>query len=650
MKLQNWERWSIIIILLAAWGLRWIALMDVPPGWRDDDLIELYTFSWEILNSGPKLYFTEASGQGPLYHTIRAPLLAVAGVNQASARWLSALCGTVSVLLTWAVGRRMFTREVGVLAGGLTAISFWALMYSRVAVRHIGALPWMLLGIYWGWRALQDSHLPRGAMPGIASGIAGAVMTYYAGRLVPVLLVVALPFVGARKERWRPYLLSIAIGLLLTVPMFIAAAQTSGSDARVSEVAVPLQEFRNGNPRPLLGNIWTTLGMFHAKGDPEWLYNIAERPVFGIVGAAIFYLGLLTRLAHLNQANARMMLLWLSAGISPALISFPASSYGHTILALPATYILLAMPMKAAARRWRWTTIPLIAITLLTVAARDLPDYFIAWPQHSMVRFLYRADYRALTNYLETHPDITDLSVGSFLFGPWDRVAVQTDLRHNAISKLRNASVRWVNPERTLVGRDTLTPFYVQEENLRHPHIQEWLNTMPRIEAPAGLEGYLLTLPTPQDKEYLIVDDAYLKDTCFNAALTLYTAAWSNPPLPGQTSDLILWWDITVTLPLPPEKLIAYPPPPGVYNGPRLKVFTHLISATGEIITSDDGLWVNPYSLQPGDRVVQWHHFDLTGISTANPYQVAIGLYDPLTGERWHLPNGEDAIHIPISK
>ena len=37
---------------------------------------------------------------------------------------------------------------------------------------------------------------------------------------------------------------------------------------------------------------------------------------------------------------------------------------------------------------------PLAFVTLLvvTVAARDLPDYFIEWPQRGMTRFLYRAD------------------------------------------------------------------------------------------------------------------------------------------------------------------------------------------------------------------------------------------------------------------
>jgi hypothetical protein len=47
-----------------------------------------------------------------------------------------AVCGTFAVLLTWAFGRRLFTREVGLLSGALVAVSFWALLYSRSPSAH----------------------------------------------------------------------------------------------------------------------------------------------------------------------------------------------------------------------------------------------------------------------------------------------------------------------------------------------------------------------------------------------------------------------------------------------------------------------------------------------------------------------------------
>ncbi|HOU14944.1 MAG TPA: glycosyltransferase family 39 protein [Anaerolineae bacterium] len=634
-RLKSWERWGVVALLLLAWGLRWIALLDTPPGWRDDDLIELYTFSWDILQNGPQLYFAGASGHEPLYHTLRAPLLAAAGLNQASARWQAAVFGTLAVLLTWAVGRRLFTREVGLLSGALVAVSFWALMYSRVAIRHIGVLPWALLAIYGAWRVLQDERPSRAAVLGITIGTAGAIYTYYAGRLIPALLLVALPFVGGRKGRWKPYLAALAVGVLLAAPMFWAASHIPGADARVGELAVPLTALAEGDIRPLAQTTWTTLGMAHAKGDPEWLYNFAERPVFSLVGALLFYFGMLTRIGHLNQANARLLLLWLGAGIAPAFISLPPSSYGHTILALPAVYLLLAMPMKAAARRWQWTTIPLCALTFALVAGRDLPDYFVTWPQASMVRFLYRADYRALAGYLDARPEIEDAAVGSFLFGPWDKVAVETDMQR------QDVALRWVNPERTLVGGKAPLRFYAQDENKRAPQFQALLDAAPVIEAPVGMQGLLLTLPDPPDDARTTdIDGQALAAQPFADALALQAVAWND------NVTLTAWWTVIGALPLPTETLIANPPPPGVYNGPRLSVFAHLLAADGTFIAGDDGLGVDPYSLRVGDRVLQAHRFTIPPNAPAGPYTLAIGLYDPLTGERWRLPNGADQLRI----
>ncbi|MBN2392635.1 MAG: glycosyltransferase family 39 protein [Anaerolineae bacterium] len=631
-RLYTWELWAVIAMLLLAWGLRWIALLDVPPGWRDDDLIELYTFSWEILQNGPQIYFSGASGHEPLYHTLRALLLALAGLNQASARWQAAVFGTFAVLLTWAVGRRLFTREVGLLSGALVAVSFWALMYSRVAIRHIGVLPWALLAIYCAWRVLQDNGARRSYAPalGLAIGTAGGIYTYYAGRLIPALLIVALPFVGGHKGRRKPYLAALAGGVLLAIPMFWAASHIPGADARVNELAAPLHELRAGNWHLFLETTWTTLGMAHTKGDPEWLYNIAGRPVFSIAGALLFYLGILTRLGHLNQANARMLLLWLGVGIAPAFISLPPSSYGHTILALPAVYILLAMPMKAAARRWRWTMIPLCLLTFALVAGRDLPDYFATWPQRSEVRFLYRADYRALAGYLDTHLEIEEAVVGSLLFGSWDSVAVETDMQR------QDTALRYVNPERALVSRTDPLRLYLQDDNRRAPQFQALLDTAPRIEAPSGMQGILLTLPEPPNDALTVdVHGTPLAAQPFADALVLQAVAWDS-------EAATVWWTVISDLPLPPEELIPNPPPPGVYNGPRLSVFAHLSAADGDFVTSDDGLWVDPYTLHVGDQIVQVHHFAPPEDAPDGPRILSLGLYDPLTGERWLRPDGTD--------
>ncbi len=95
-----------------------------------------------------------------------------------------------------------------------------------------------------------------------------------------------------------------------------------------------------------------------------------------------------------------------------------------------------------------------------------------------------------------------------------------------------------------------------------------------------------------------------------------------------------LAWEVIGTLDLPPMPVVANPPPPGVYAGPRLSVFAHLYAGETPVAV-DDGLWVDPTTLRPGDRFVQLHRFSLPSDAPAGPYRLEVGLYDPMTGERW---------------
>ncbi|HHE70803.1 MAG TPA: hypothetical protein ENL34_00790 [Chloroflexi bacterium] len=648
-RLGQWERKAIVVVLVLAWGLRWVLLTEVPPGWRDDDLIELYTFSAHIITHGPVLYFTGASGHEPLYHTLRALIIAGAGINTASARFVSAAAGTLSVLLTWALGRRILGRWEALLASVLMATSFWNLMYSRVAIRHIGTLPWALLAFYWMWRLIWDETPSQWGWAGISAGIAGAVLTYYAGRLVPLVLIVAWIVLGRPRKRLSHLALGLAVGLLLTAPMFWVIFHQPGADARLSELAVPLKALQQHNPIPLLQTAWRTLGMAHAHGDPEWLYNVSERPVFSTAGAIAFYLSTVWLLLKSKSwPAARFLLLWLGIGIAPALISLPPSSYGHTILAQPAASLVLAAPAASIplpGRLFRIGKRGIIAISsLLLVAAtvpRDLYDYFITWPTEPMVRFLYRADYRHLATFLRRQPPDTGIVVGSFLYGPWDKVAWRTDCRCPSVKP------RWVNPQRALVFLPTgATHVVLQDEGTPHPWLQTLLDTAQQASAPVGMRGYNVDFPEPPENAITrALTGTPLKAQPFAEALTLDAVSWVPSEASQTQCTLLTWWSVSGPLPLPEETLVPNPPPPGTYSGPRLKVYTHLWHGD-TMVSVDDGLWVDPYSLRPGDQILQVHQLDVPIPSES--YRLEMGLYDPMTGERWRTPQGRDSLEIRL--
>ena len=146
--------WAVVVTLLA-FGLRVVALANVPPGWRDDELIETLVISRNILGGDLRFYYPDASGHEALYHALNALFLAWFGPGALGIRLLSAFLGTLAVPLTYALARRLFSPAVGLTAAALLAVSFWGLMYSRVGIRHV-TTPVLALAAFWFfWQAMQ---------------------------------------------------------------------------------------------------------------------------------------------------------------------------------------------------------------------------------------------------------------------------------------------------------------------------------------------------------------------------------------------------------------------------------------------------------------------------------------------------------------
>src|SRR5690606_7042336 len=121
--------------------------------------------------------------------------------------------------------------------------------------------------------------------------------------------------------------------------------------------------------------------------------------------------------------------------------------------------------------------------------------------------------------------------------------------------------------------------------------------------------------------------------TCFENGLCL--SGMDGDPAIGQV-DLL--WSVAQSFSLPEIPLVSKPPPPGVYDGPRLAVFAQLVDEDGAVLVGDDGLWVDPATLWPGDVFMQRHLLPVPAGST--PQALLVGLYDPFTGERVRLENG----------
>ncbi len=646
-------KYLIFLIVLIAFGLRVWQLDGVPPGWRDDELINSLVISQKVLDGNLAVYYADASGHEALYHLLNAGMLGLFGANMVGIRLLSAFVGTLTVALTYQVGRRLFHKKVGVIAAAALAFSFWSLMYSRIGLRHVLTPALTLTTFYFFWQALgivncqyltlntQRRSLANFVLAGLFMAL--GFYTYFASRGVPLILLAFCGYLllvapNVIKRRWQGIVLMFGITAVLTIPLLITLRQQPESESRVGELAVPLVEAQQGNFEPIKEFTLTTLSMFHAHGDGEWLYNIPDRPVFSSIGAIFFWFGVLiaiilaikpvinrirthhSPLATHHSHAAAFLLVWWLAGISPGFISVPAASLGHTIMAQPAVFILAAIPIyQLSTINYQLSTVFAVGMLVFGIAARDLPDYFVEWPQRGMVRFLYRGDIYDAATYLNEQEELINFGISGLLAGSWDKLALDIDVN-------REITPRWYNPERVLMIEPSVSLIGFPEPST------EFIDRINSVDE-AGSGGYSLTAVSTT----LNTTDS----TCFENGLCVATAVY-HP----DTYRLELGWWVKRPLYLPKIPLISNPPPPGVYSGPRLAVFVQLQDVIGTQLANDDGFWVDPTTLQVGDQFLQQHW--LLPLQDGIPTTILFGLYDPKTGERVLIETGQDYMQIDI--
>ncbi len=627
--------WMVGILLLAA-AFRFLAIDAAPPGWRDDELIEV-NMDRRIADGWRPLFITEAEGHEPFYHYLHAGTLLLFGDNIIGYKWLPMAFGLLTIALSYALARKMFgaNARVALLTAALLAVSFWPIMYARFGLRHIGVLPLMLGAFYLLYPSPRPASKRGEGVKGVGRFVlaglllAAALMTYFAGRALPIVLVGFLVYLlifqrSIFKRVWWRYLLAIGIAALIALPMFIEISRTPGGEKRTEVVGGPLIELRKGNLRPAIDTTLGTLGMFTFAGDPEWLYNVENRPVFDWLTGLFFYLGVLVCLIRLKRVGPGFALVWLIVGIAPAFVSIPAASFSHTIAALPVVYLLAAYGIieivdKVASRqgnkRLALSTYLLVSLFVVGLGGwLTIRDYFGTWANEYIVRFQYHAPTREVAKWLNQNPGITNIAVGT---NPYqlvlDPLALKLDLP-------RDIAVSWFNAESALAkSPDGLVAFTALQA--------------PTVEVRQILSDTAqLQYRQPEFEVYLIVNQLGRPASPAGAfdEGRLVLRSGDYPTMPVRPGGALLWrtyWLVDQPL-----------------TQSRVKMFLHVLNGQGEVIVGDDREDLNFATLSQG--VSFWQISQLTVPNDLPPgqYQVEVGWYNPETGERLTRSDGSDRL------
>jgi 4-amino-4-deoxy-L-arabinose transferase-like glycosyltransferase len=397
-------------LLLAAF-LRLTALNEAPPGLQHDEMFKALE-GRRLLEAGDfRVFYPSNQGHEGGYVWALALSMAQLGVNTLSIKFPAFVFGMLTVALTIRLAGKLAGIRAAAIAGGLCAVSFFALFTSRVGLRAV-MLPvfvlWLLLALY---ELTEHSHQRKSSLdrykPAISAGLALGLGIYtYTSAFalwggIAALILALLAFDRPKlRTLWRPLLLTVVIGAVLSVPMLLARATDPEGFNRSSTITRPLTDALAGRPQELLENGVKLLGMAAFTGDPEARYNIPDRPFFPLPVGLLSYAGLALIIWRVRRQPIYAALLGImAAGLLPSLLTVSAPSFLRSIALLPCLMLCVALALSRLP--WRVGVGGGVAVIAL-VGILDIRAYFLEWPRLQEVHAIYRDDFEHLARIVRT--------------------------------------------------------------------------------------------------------------------------------------------------------------------------------------------------------------------------------------------------------
>ena len=639
----NWIFSATAVLLLAA-TMRLIALDQVPPGLAQDEVLNADVASY-IRGGYHALFFREGYGHEPLYHYWSVPFQVLLGDNVLSIRLPAVFLGLFVVAGTLRWAKRDFGQATALIAGVFLSISWWPIIFSRIGLRPI-LEPLLLLGFAW--------FFPK--RPWLAGLFLGLSLYSYTGARVvflwPVLLAVYWLWRGRREDTrqvillgraWPVPFLAAMTALFAALLIYAPLAWTLRADPtlqeRVQQLDGPLQALAQGQVQPILGTTLATLGVFSFTGDPRWTYMLPGVPLFDVLTAVFFYAGLLLAIWRLARPPYAVLLSWLLVGLLPSALTPEAPSTVRMIGALPAVYVLPALPLGwlwarrntlaggEQARPWLRYGVPLLLIVLLALnLSRTLQNGFLRWPAALETRLKYQTVLLDMAAYLQENP-ARELVIADGFYRPITADSLRRDLGSDP-------QARWVQ-----TGAEVAGALVLPAQGTGQLLVPEFAAPDPVLLQVAGISDQPLfrSVEHPSFAVYKLPVAAFPDGQAlanFEGKVSLVGYEIS-PERGGAGLQMVTIWRVSGELPL------------------DLAAFVHWQEETGAMLSQHDGFDAAPATLHTGDIVLQRHVLPWPDPLPTSPAVLSIGLYERDNGRRLGRIDaasaGADSLVIPLS-
>lgn len=268
----------LLIIILGAAVRLWL-FGSVPGGMNQDEAFAGYE-AWSLLTTGRDtagcafpVYLTAwGSGMNALETYLIIPFAALFGLEPWVARLPQFIVGTLSIWVLYLTAKRLLdSRGEALFAAFLLAVCPWHVLLSRWGLESNLAPGFILLGLYFFLRGLEDSRCF------LLSALFYGLSLYAYATVWPILpLMITMQLIycavtGRLRLDWK-LLLSGALLLLLALPLLLFVAVNTGliKEIQTPFLSIPrLLYFRSGDMSAgnIAGNLKNLLRILVTQND-----------------------------------------------------------------------------------------------------------------------------------------------------------------------------------------------------------------------------------------------------------------------------------------------------------------------------------------------------------------------------------------------
>ncbi len=468
------------IILLAVF-LRSYHITTIPAGIYPDEANNATDVITAMTDGHLQWFYPANNGREGLFLNMIALSFTLFDVGIVQLKLPAILMGTLAVIGVWFLGRELFPSRprLALIAAYLTAVSFWAIMFSRIAFRANMLVPVLTFAFALFLRGVRTRSLLAFAAGGFVFGL--GFHTYIAFRIAPalfaVLIILFLMQDGMHfvRTQWRGVLLYIACAAISAAPiLWTFHIHPEYLVSRSSDISV-FAPSDTSVVTTLARTVSTSLLQFNVMGDQNWRHNYPPlpqlEPLVGVcfVAGTLLSLFMAVRFLYLRIARGTrnramvvhwFLIAWFFALLAPAFMTTEGLPHAlRSIGTIPPVFLFAALAIDTVITRARYRSRTLytyaiagMLIFFVYTGMFTAVAYFALWGTNPAQAAAFNKNLTDIGTALAQRPH--DSVFAYVVTGPMDRLPIH-------MLTANRADVMCVYPDQLLSLIDTSRPFIV---------------------------------------------------------------------------------------------------------------------------------------------------------------------------------------------